>query len=165
MGIYSDHGIEYHVVRGGRRVCIASTRQTDARLLASDYYARRKDSWFSRHVTWCVKIDETDLDVALTAGERTLLDATLQTSNEKKEENTTHGWYDVQTLTDTYSSSYYSYGGNSTPRYVVTLKNGSKLKVCDEAADGKTISAHDADVLDSMLRVHGDNVASHGWIS
>ena len=96
MGIYFDHGIEYHVVQSsGRHVCIANTQQTDARLLASKFYERHKDSWFKNTGSQCVKIDQSEIvDIDLTKDEQDVLTTTS--------DNIMHGWYDVITFSDTY---------------------------------------------------------------
>ena len=166
MGIYFDHGLEYHVVLGGKHVCIASTRQTDARLLASKYYADRKASWFADcFVARCVKIEDADVDIMLTESERAKLD--LHVVNVANVANVVNGWYDVVTVTDTYGPMIAT--TTTTTGYVMKLKDGSTLKVFDEceskceSKEERVVSERNAGLLESMLRVHGDDVVSHGW--
>lgn len=43
MGIYSDHGLEYYVINKEKKIVLVNTKQSDERLIKSQYYLDRKD--------------------------------------------------------------------------------------------------------------------------
>jgi hypothetical protein len=102
MGVYADHGVEYHVVcRDGRRIVVASTRDTNVRLTQSAYYNARKDTWLSVDTmygkgSYMNKIIDPYFDVDLTYQELLSLDMIIQQHHDIVLE---HGWYEVNTVT------------------------------------------------------------------
>ena len=72
MGIYPDHGVEYHVLlKNGRKHSVASTKDTDDRLIKSKYLEKRHDEWMSLCHSRCIPLkDVDDLDVELTIAEK-----------------------------------------------------------------------------------------------
>lgn len=105
MGMYADHGVEYHIIyKDGRKNIIASTHATDKRLLQSHYFNVRKHDWLSAdamygHGSYSKKILDPDFDVELTNEEKCHLDMAIQQNPNTIQE---HGWYDVNTISYTY---------------------------------------------------------------
>jgi len=158
MGVYPDHGVEYIAVgRDGRKLRIAKTSDTDARLLASRYYAERKDAWF-KDVNYerCVPIvhDDVVVDIELTERERALLERHADPERP-------HGWHDVVRIHDTYGSVSTSFGDSlpdaPSPGYYVHLTDGRSIKV----GERPELSEKDHCILQSILNVHGDRVRGH----
>ena len=103
MGMYADHGVEYWVVlKNGERIRIASTKDTDERLLQSRFYADRKDTWLSGDTLYgrgCFMDRITcDIDMVLTDQEKIKLDSLLQAH---PHEIVDHGWFDVNSISST----------------------------------------------------------------
>lgn len=72
------------------RIVIASTKQTDDRLVISSYYLERQSEWFSTNHVNCEAIDSNEF--TLTAAEQVYLDFILK---EFGDAVIRHGWYDV----------------------------------------------------------------------
>jgi hypothetical protein len=76
MGMYANHGVEYHVVlRDGKTIVIASTKNTDDRLQQSHFFKVREAEWLSvetmyRNGSFVNRIVDHDLDIQLTDQER-----------------------------------------------------------------------------------------------
>lgn len=109
MGVYADRGVEYHVVMDdGARVVIAATKDTDVRLLVSEFYRARRATWFGAHTTrpFCRAIDAGQaLDVRLTDDERARLAAALEPPHQPVRSVREHGWFDVNVMSSSSSSS------------------------------------------------------------
>lgn len=79
-------------------LCIIRQKQSDDRLLESEYYKSNKDKWFSSSTYKCVKIE--DEIVKLTTIEKDIIHDVLNhdiIKNNIKE----YGWYDI--LIDSYN--------------------------------------------------------------
>ena len=106
MGIYPDHGVEYIVFLKSEtlqveKLIIASTKDTDDRLVQSEYYKKRKDEWFTTfHGLYdkCEPINDY-IDIELTETEKELLNKVI---NRNPGEIQKHGWYDVWHFYSTY---------------------------------------------------------------
>ena len=98
MGIYYDHGVQYMVVSKTRKYVIVSLKDADQRLLQTEYYKTRKDSWFNEHGAFCKQIPGGAIDISLTDVEKERLESVLKTADDVE----SYGWYDVQTIYDTY---------------------------------------------------------------
>jgi len=103
MGIYPDHGLEYHVVlKNNMHLIVANIKDIDNRLEKSEFYKKRKDKWFMINNNICKLlsiIDLHDLDIELNENEKNKLNEYL---NKYGEEVDDHGWYDVCKIYDTY---------------------------------------------------------------
>jgi hypothetical protein len=101
MGVYADHGVEYHVTRKGSHahIAIAPMARTDDRLLESKYYKARKGTWFDGvyRGSFTRKIEDADFDVQLTEAEQAWLDELLSAGDVVE-----HGWYEVNVLSSTH---------------------------------------------------------------
>jgi hypothetical protein len=158
MGIYPDHGIEYHVVlKNSKRFIIVDTKATDDRLVKSKFFKDREGEWFMVNRSICVKIED-ELDVELTEKEKEKLQKCLDKYGEEVDR---YGWYDVCNIYDTYGPNY----GNACKNvgYFVILKNGKKMNVTTDVKSNDSLSDHDNCVLKSILNVYDDQVESHGW--
>ena len=158
MGIYPDHGVEYHVVfKNNTKYVIANTKTTDDRLLKSKYLEKRYDKWMNLCQSQCIPLQNADeLDIELEDIEKQRLDKIL---NENKNEVLTHGWYDVCSIWDTYGDSYFYGTNNDLSAYYVVLKDGKKIKVGSK----EILDEHDKLVFNSILNVYDDKVVSHEW--
>ena len=96
MGIFYDHGVQYMVVTKTGKHVIVSIKDADQRLLQSEYYKTREDSWFSGNGSFCKPV--AGVDISLTDVEKERLESVLTTADEVE----SYGWYDVQTISDTY---------------------------------------------------------------
>jgi hypothetical protein len=95
MGLYPDHGVEYHLVlKNGKHVTIIGTHATDDRLLISEYYKKHKASWFDDLFARCDLITE-DIDILMTSSEKLTLDTFINLHGNNVQ---SHGWYDVMTI-------------------------------------------------------------------
>ncbi len=98
MGLYPDHGVEYHIyTRNNSKIVVASTRDTDSRLQVSNYYLSRKDQWFKYEGEYIKKIEAQDFDIKLTEKEKERFELLL-----KQEDVTDHGWYEVFKIQTSY---------------------------------------------------------------
>ena len=156
MGIYPDHGVEYHVIlKDNTKYAIANTKATDDRLLKSKYLEKRYDKWMTLCQSQCIPLQDLDeFDVELEDIEKIKLEKIL---NEK--EVLTHGWYDVCSIHDTYGEPYFYGTNNDLSGYYVILKDGTKIKVENK----EILNEKDILVLNSILNVYDDKVVSHGW--
>lgn len=91
MGIYFDHGIEYYVINGEKKIVLVNTKQSDERLLKSQYYLEREEGWLSV-ISMAPK--ECDPDIELTDVEKSRLNLLLSIYPNAK-----HGWYEVASYT------------------------------------------------------------------
>jgi hypothetical protein len=163
MGIYPDHGIEYHVVlKNNKRFIIASTKATDDRLVKSKFFKDRESEWFAINHSMCVKMEDKDvdeLDVELTEKEKEKLQSCLEKAGEDLDR---HGWYDVCSIYDTYGPNCY---GNTCEKigYFVILKNGKRVNVTTDVKSRELLNEHDNNILKGILNVYDDQVESHGW--
>lgn len=95
MGIYPDHGLEYHLVlRDERHIVVICSKETDDRLVESEYYKSRKGSWFQDLSTRCKLIEES-VDIQLTDAEKAKLDMMMKSHGENI---VSHGWHDVLSI-------------------------------------------------------------------
>jgi len=156
MGIYPDHGIEYHIVlKDQKRFVIANTKATDDRLRKSKYLDKRYEKWFDLCRTQCIPLkDVEDLDVELDDQEKERLQDLL---NINKANVLTYGWYDVCSIYDTYGDP--TSVSTSTSGYYVILKDGKRVRV----GSNKELGDRDQWILNSILNVYGNDVDSHGF--
>jgi hypothetical protein len=95
MGFFFNHGIEYIIVlQDGTEYILVSTDDSDDRLVASQYYEKRKDMWFDRDTIlneFKKKVDAEDFDIPLTSRETELLSTFIRENQNVKN----HGWYEV----------------------------------------------------------------------
>ena len=103
MGVYTDHGIEYHVVcKDGKRFIVASTHDTDTRLLESKFYKVREGTWTSddmyRRGSYMNKIVAKNFDIELTQHEWASLEKVIGQYHDVILE---HGWYEVNSVSTT----------------------------------------------------------------
>ncbi len=184
MGIYFDHGVEYHVrtrktdTRPAANLTLVTTAQSDGRLEASRYYAARKDAWFVVKNPRCDRITADDFDVELSSREERTLQQFLDKYGDAVED---HGWYDVVTMSTTYDHPGHS-TASSSPRleYCAELSDGKLITVVEhrdrfgnflepgfvEPGDvdlqpGLRLTGEQLALLESVLRVH--DVVRHGW--
>ena len=76
----------------GKTIRMIKMRGSDERLLKSEYYEKRKDTWFESDHKRC-KIDENETqDITLSGSEEKLRDVIMRHPGIKVEEE---GWYDV----------------------------------------------------------------------
>lgn len=98
MGVYAEHGLEYHLVLRdtGKHVVVIKQSETNERLVESKLF--NADDWFSDIYKrcWCVPVS-TDM-IELSREEGVLLDAAFK---EHTGNIASHGWYDVNTTTTT----------------------------------------------------------------
>lgn len=95
MGMYPDHGIEYHIIlKDGQHIVVLCSREVDDRLIASEYYKKRRESWFEDMWSRCDPITE-DVDIQMSDQEKNKLEKLL---NEYGSGVSSHGWYDVMTI-------------------------------------------------------------------
>ena len=100
MGIYAAHGVEYHIVlHDGTHDVVLSQHETDDRLLQSDYFKEREETWFDDMYkrTWCLPISH-DV-IAMTPAETEMLQEKLAKFEGMVAD---HRWYDVNDMSDTY---------------------------------------------------------------
>lgn len=110
--IFLDHGVEYRVylkpgsdyfdvlaqyiakykknASWGEIITIASTKQTDGRLLKSEYYRQRKETWLDGFEPHSCKL--SNIDIKLTDEEKGTLTFII---NGLGEQVVDHGWYEV----------------------------------------------------------------------
>ena len=114
MGIYTDHGIEYHIVITSNsspelkekynivndRIIFLSTKHTNKRLENSNYYLSRKDTWDSYKIEQFIPIDGNSIDINLTEFEIDIL-TDLVTDLRKDGLTFTYGWYEVANSSST----------------------------------------------------------------
>ena len=106
MGMYANHGVEYHVnYKSGKVKIIAPIHATDERLIGSMFFEKQKDEWLSGDVmygrgSFMVRITDPEFDIELTDGERTALSKVL--GEDTGDEVVEHGWYDVNYIHTTY---------------------------------------------------------------
>jgi hypothetical protein len=156
MGIYPNHGVEYHLIlKNNKRYIIANTTETDNRLVKSKYYEDRKEKWFEKMYQYCTPLIEDGFDIQLTEDELKRLHDLL---DKHKNEIDIHGWYDVCTITDTYGSFTCSY--HTKNGYYVILKNKQKIWI----GPNKNLNDHELTVLNSIFNVYDNQVESHGYI-
>ena len=157
MGIYPDHGIEYHIVlKDQKRYVIAGTKATDDRLRQSKYLEARYDKWMTLCQTQCIPLQDVDeLDVELEDREKESLDKLLKIHDTNV---LTHGWYDVCTIYDTYGDPTPIF--NNKSGYYVILKDGKRVKVGSK----EILDAHDEYILKCISNVYGNDVESHGFL-
>jgi hypothetical protein len=96
QGMYIPYSIWYEFL---------STRETDARLMESKFYAARKGSWFADYSLGFMRpIRDDDFDIELTPEERKKLAARLDSLQlaARGERVVAHGWYDTQSTSTTY---------------------------------------------------------------
>jgi hypothetical protein len=95
MGIYPNHGLEYHLVlKNDKHIVVLCSQETDDRLVASEYYKSRKESWFQDLSTRCIPIEET-VDIEFIKAEKAKLNMLVNTYGDQI---AGHGWYDVMTI-------------------------------------------------------------------
>lgn len=101
MGLFVDRGVQYRLVlASGRVVVFLSTKDTDARLVESEYYKSNCATWFSdayKRAESALYIPEAPID--MTELEACELRARL--SSFAKDEVVQHGWYDVVSMSST----------------------------------------------------------------
>jgi len=62
MGFFTDHGVEYRIVlRTGKILIVLTTIEIDARLVKSNYFNDRKDTWFDSE--FCENKISIDIDL------------------------------------------------------------------------------------------------------
>lgn len=97
MGLYAAHGVEYHLILSNkRRVVLLSQRDTDDRLVQSEYFKQRREGWFDDvyRRCWCTRIEGDVL--TLTPEEREKLQLEIGKYGDRIE---SHGFFDVNTMT------------------------------------------------------------------
>ena len=102
MGIYYDHGIEYHVNTIDSNGCIknfviVSTKDSDVRLLNSDYFKNNINTWFTKYSEYKCKI-HNDI-IKLTPKEEEYLQYVLEKNSNSIID---HGFYEIITISTTY---------------------------------------------------------------
>lgn len=102
MGIYYARGVERLMKVNGSMLTVVSMRETDERLMKSNWYLKQQDTFFGNalfRADKIIPIQDQDIDVEMTeaekAKEKTMIDL--------------HGtaapvasWYDVVYMSDTY---------------------------------------------------------------
>ena len=158
MGIYPDHGIEYHVIlKNNKRIVIAGIKDTDERLRVSKYLDARYEKWMDLCQSRCMPLkDAHELDVELTSDEKDKLAKVLETT-----EYITHGWQDVCNLHDTYGDPVQYYDSKETSGYYVILRNQKKIKVSANA----NLTDQDLGILKSIQQVYENDIERHGWLA
>lgn len=156
MGIYPDHGIEYHIVlKDQKRYVIANTKATDDRLRKSKYLEARYDKWFNLCQSQCIPLkDVNELDVELEKQERERLEELLRKHDG---DVLVHGWYDVCSIYDTYGDITHISNNNNKSGYFVILKDGRRVRVSSKPI----LDEHDEYILNSIKNVYGNDVESH----
>jgi hypothetical protein len=159
MGIYPDHGVEYHIVlKNNKRYVIAGTKSTDDRLLKSNYLATRYDNWMNLCRSQCIPLQDLhEFDVELEEIEKQKLEKLL---NEHDKDVLTHGWYDVCSVWDTYGDPPCCGDNSKVSGYYATLQNGNEIKVGSK----ETLDESDTLILNGILNVYDNQVVSHGWV-
>ena len=119
MGIYNNRGLEYRIQLFGHipigslagTACLPkfdektntltflTREQTDDRLILSNYYLKQKDTYLSKFDAEALPLSKSELDIDLTAEERTHLEIILKLLSSVIQD---HGWYDVTTVSTTY---------------------------------------------------------------
>jgi hypothetical protein len=79
-----------NIKHGGGKMIIANTKDTDDRLLVSNYYAGEKNVWFSNFEPKSCKLDS--IDIELNGKEKEMLNHIL---NGLQEQVVEHGWYET----------------------------------------------------------------------
>ena len=102
MGLYPNHGVEYHVVLsdGKTRIVVARTKETDDRLCASKYYKAREESWLTGEINckqFVRPINDDEFDVLLTDDEQQKLKNILDNNTVE-----THGWFETNVISCSY---------------------------------------------------------------
>lgn len=93
MGIYSNHGIEYRIqIDNNLPIILVTIKESDARLVVSDWFLQRKERWFSIYDTFENIIEMNNFDIKLTEKEKILLNKIL---NINSEAIVSHNWFDV----------------------------------------------------------------------
>ena len=105
MGIYANRGLEYRVYvgNGEKFIRVLSRNDTDERLLDTPYFKERKETLLDDAYChqWARKIDVDDIGkvtLNLTDRESELIKSVLNFHPE----HTDHGWFDVNTIWNTY---------------------------------------------------------------
>ena len=102
MGIYYDRGVQYMVVTNKRIHVIISLKEADNRLIETDYYKTRKESWFDSNGSFCNPIPDGEIDITMTDREKNILESVLKRVEMDSEVVERMGWYDIQNIYDTY---------------------------------------------------------------
>jgi hypothetical protein len=103
MGIFANHYIEYIIIlKNGEQITILTEKDTDERLVDTNYYKKQHEKWFEKSYTknWCELIPNNEIDdFVLTEQEKDLIKTTLK----KNEGNVRiHGWFDVNSIGSSY---------------------------------------------------------------
>ena len=101
MGIYFNHSVIYLIkFKDGFTIIIATSKDTDARLVESNFYKQDPEYWLKFIPNqFCKKIISLDFDVKLTEKEQANLNILLKKHESEIE---SHGLFDINSMSDTY---------------------------------------------------------------
>lgn len=94
MGIYSNHGLEYRIqIDNNSTIILVNIKESDARLVISEWFLLRKEKWFSIFNAFEKVIENLDnFDIKLNENEEEKLHKILNVYSESK---VSHGWFEV----------------------------------------------------------------------
>lgn len=99
MGIYYDHGVEYHICRENKEhIVLVDIKGLDHRLRESKWFQSKSKDWFINKSYDKLLILDVDFDIKLNQMELGNLETYLTMYP-----SATHGWYDVNKMYTTYN--------------------------------------------------------------